>query len=247
MAGPGKYYLAGFEGQRNTGPMSTTNCAAASGAMLADQATLGIKNPGVAWFRQQTDDYEGGLRAGQVAAVLEEMGIEVRLYDHRDNLKWDKLRTFLNRGWFASVAGDYDVLPPELQGADYDGFHSTVYHQRFQSNQRVGDPLLENWRKWNNALARKYVQKFDKQTSGGIHAIVIVPKFARLRSQAEVVPVREQPEKDARVIARMSGSDKLVTGGTVKGDNVVGHDRWRKVWVPHVGTGYVHYSVTWQS
>ena len=56
-----KYYLAGFEKQGTGSALGWKNCGAASGAMLADQATLGLKNPSSDAFRKATNDFEGGL------------------------------------------------------------------------------------------------------------------------------------------------------------------------------------------
>lgn len=242
-----RFYLAGHEEQRNTGTMASTNCAAASGAMLADQGTLGIKDPGVAYFRKLTDDTEGGLRMGQVASVLEDdLKIPVRLYDHSDNLKWDKLKRYLNKGWFAVVAGDYDVLPPNLQGADYDGFHAVVYHQRFKTVQRVGDPLMTKWLTWSHELAYQYVKKFDKQTQGGIHACVLEVQYTVLRDGIVEAEVVDAPSRDAKVLTTIKSGKKLVTGGIVKGDKVAGLDKWRRVWVPSAASfGYIHWTQSW--
>ena len=243
-----KYYLAAHEEQRGTGQYATTNCAAASGAMLVDQATLGIRNPGVGYFRKLTDDTEGGLQMGQVASVLEEdFGLEVRLYDYDDNLKWSRLVRYLNHGCFAVVAGDYDVLPPKLQGADYDGFHAVMYHQRFVKNQRVGDPLLKRWVKWPNELAYKYVMKFDRQVDGGIHAAIMIPQYAKLRSGVLKAAIRAEPSKGSEAIATMTSVQKIVTGGTVKGEVIAGVKLWRKVWVSSTASfGYIHWTQTWQ-
>lgn len=241
-----RFYLAEHESQRNTGVMARTNCAAASGAMLADQWSLGLKDPGVAWFRKQTDDFEGGLRMEQVAGVLEELGVTVRLYDHRDNLKWSKLRSYLERGWFAVVAGDYDVLPPGQQGTDYDGDHAVVYHQAFKESQRVGDPLRAGWVAWPKELAYQYVAKFDRQTTGGIYATVMVPRYAILRDTVVEAELLARPEKDAPVIGTLKQGHKLVTGGVEKGDVIAGNDRWRRVWVPSASrVGYIHWAVSW--
>jgi len=241
-----KFYLGPHKEQRRTGPMSTTNCAAASGAMLANQATLGIKNPTVQWFRKQTGDDKGGLMMHQVAAVLDEMGIDVHLYDYRDNLKWARLRQMISRGAFAIVAGDYDVIPDEFRGADYDGFHAVMYHQRFDKNQRTGDPLLKGWVKWPNWLAAKYVKKFDAQTQGGIHAVVMVQHFAYLRTEVEKAVIRAEPDNASAKIGTMTTGTRLITGGTVKGEAVAGVNRWRKVWVPGKDSvGYVHWTVAW--
>lgn len=242
-----RFYLAKHKEQRNTGPMSTTNCAAASGAMLDDQATLGIHNPSVRWWRKQTDDFKGGLRMEQVAAVLEDRGIKVHLFDHRDNLKWWRLKQYLAAGRFAVVAGDYDVLPPNLKGALYDDFHAVVYHQLFNVNIRVGDPLQEDWLKWPLGLAEQYVKKFDRQTTGGIYACVMVPEYARLRDGILDAEIVSEPEKDATVVGTIKRKQRLVTGGNVKGDTVAGNNRWRKVWVPGKDStiGYIPWSQTW--
>lgn len=242
-----RFYLAEHESQRNTGPLSSTNCAAASGAMLVDQATLDRKDPRVRKFRNMTGDMVGGLQANAVASAMEEFGIEVRLYDYRDNLKWWKLVKYLERGWFAVVAGDYDLIKGDIRGADFDGFHAVMYHQRFKHNQRVGDPLMDDWVKWPNDLAYKYVAKFDRQTQGGIHAVVMVPQYAMLRSEVIRAEIHEAPSQQSPVIASLGQGNRLVTGGTVKGDEIIGVDRWRKVWVPSTASvGYIHWSVTWK-
>jgi hypothetical protein len=243
-----RFYLAEHEEQRRTGRMASTNCAAASGSMLVDQYHLGLKDPAVGYFRRLTDDLEGGLRMGQIAAVMEEdYGMTVRLYDYRDNLKWPRLKSFLNRGWFAVVAGDYDVIPAALQGADYDGFHAVVYHQRFKRGQRTGDPLKSRWLTWPRELAYRYVAKFDRQTRGGIHAVVMVPQFARLRTGVVEAEVFKKPRKDSDIIATLKDDQRLVTGGIVKGDTIAGVKQWRRVWVSQTASfGYVHWTQTWQ-
>jgi hypothetical protein len=155
---------------------------------------------------------------------------------------------YLNRGCFAVVAGDYDVLPPELQGADYDGFHAVVYHQRFINNQHVGDPLLKRWVKWPHDLAHRYVAKFDRQTDGGIHAAIMVPQYIKLRSGVLKAEIRAHPSKDSEAIATMvKGGKRIVTGGVVKGDKIAGVNLWRKVWVSSTASfGYIHWTQTWQ-
>ena len=240
-----RYYRGAHNEQRRTGPMSTTNCAAASGAWLVDQWTLGLVDPPVRRFRRLTEDTEGGLRMEQIAAVMEsDYGMTVRLYDYRDDLKADRLWRYLSRGWFAVVAGDYDVLPGNLKGADYDGFHAVGYHQRYTANQAVMDPLLDDWVRWPRELAYRYIKRFDRQVAGGIHAAVMVPRYARPRDGILELEVRSQPSKTAPVIATLKAGRKLVTGGTVDGDTVAGVDRWRRVWAGSMG--YVPWSQTWQ-
>lgn len=243
-----RYYLPDHDSQRGTGPLATTNCAAASGAMLVDQGTLGRKKPAVAAFRRETGDLVGGLQMNAVAAAAEEYGIEVRLYDYDDQLKWWRLLRYLDKGWFAVVAGDYDLIRGELRGAEFDGFHAVMYQQHFTHNLRVGDPLQDDWVRWPNDLAYRYVRKFDRQTSGGIHAVVLKPKYARTRSEVKAAEIRPDPGTSQPPIGVLRQGQRLVCGGTVRGSELLGVDRWRKVWVPGVGTfGYVHWSVTWQS
>lgn len=243
-----RWYRAEHEEQRRTGPMSSTNCAAASGSALVDQYFLGTKDPQVRYFRRLTDDMEGGLRMGQIAAVMEDdFGMRVRLYDHDDKLKWDRLVRFLARGWWAVVAGDYDVLPGALQGADYDGFHAVMYHQRYMRNQAVMDPLLTDWVRWDDPLAYRYVAKFDRQTAGGIHAVVMETQYARTRTGILVAEVFAEPRKDSPVLRRLVQGKKLVCGGNVKGDEIAGIDKWRRVWVPETASvGYAHWTQTWK-
>jgi hypothetical protein len=249
-----RYYLAGFEKQLTGASLDSKNCAAASAAMLADQMTLGIRNPTPDWVRKQTGDTEGGLMMNQIAAVLDEMGIDVMLFDHNDKLKWSRLHPMLSRGHFAVVAGDYDVVPEKLNGADYQGFHAVLYQQRFVTNQRVGDPLNDGRRgdvpkgyiKWPNNLAYRYVAKFDKQTTGGIHAVVGVPHYARPRSEVAEAVIRAEPNNDSLIIGTLAKGQQLFTGGTVKGEELKGVNRWRKVWVPAAkSVGYIHWSVSW--
>jgi len=251
-----RYYLPGFEKQLTGTTLGSNNCAAASGAMLIKQATLGIKNPSADWVRRKTGDTEGGLMMNQIASVMDEMGIDVMLFDHNDKLKYKRLARLLRRGAFAVVAGDYDVIPERLNGADYDGFHGVFYHQRFKINQRVGDPLNDGRRgdvpegyvKWPNDIAYRYVRKFDRQTTGGIHAVVMVPYYAKTRSEVIEAEIHSKPSKDSPIIGTLKQGQKIATGGTVKGDEIVGVDRWRKVWVPKAkSTGFVHWSVTYKS
>lgn len=243
-----RFYRAQHEEQRGTGPMSTTNCAAASGSSLVDQYFLGTKDPQVGYFRRLTDDTEGGLRMGQIAAVMEDdFGMRVRLYDYNDRLKWFQLERYIKRGWFGVVAGDYDVLPPRLQGADYDGFHGVMYHQQYTKKQMVMDPLLEDWVGWDNDLAYRYVAKFDRQTSGGIHAVIMEAQYARTRKGVAKAEVFRAPRKDSRIIRHLVKGKKLVCGGNVKGEEIVGVDKWRRVWVPETSQfGYVHWTQTWK-
>jgi len=243
-----RYYLPDHVSQRDTGPLATTNCAAASGVMLVDQGTLGRKKPSVAAFRRETGDLVGGLQMNAVAAAAEDYDIEVRLYDYADSLKWWRLVQYLDKGWFAVVAGDYDVLPASLKGAVYDGYHAVMYQQHFKENLRVGDPLQDDWVKWPNDLAYRYVAKYDRATSGGIHAVVLKPSYARCRTEVKAAQVRRDPSNDHAPIATLRAGKRLVCGGTVRGEEVLGVDRWRKVWVPQMATfGYVHWSVSWTS
>jgi hypothetical protein len=243
-----RFYRGEHEEQRRTGPMSTTNCAAASGAWLVDQYFLGTKDPQVSYFRKLTDDMDGGLRMGQIGAVMEDdFGMDVRVYDFDDHLRWERLAWFLERGMFAVVAGDYDVLPPDLQGADYDGFHATGYHQRYSKNQAVMDPLLDDWTRYDNRLAFRYVAKFDRQVEGGIHAVVMEPQYARLRKGIVKAEVFNHPRKDAKVLRHLVQGKKLVCGGNVKGEEIAGVALWRRVWVPETASfGYVHWTQTWK-
>lgn len=249
-----KFYRAGFEKQGTGTTLAWKNCAAASGAMLADQATLRLKNPSPDAFRKATGDFIGGLNPSQVGSTLEtKYGVPVHVYDWNDGLTWDQLVRFLKRGQFAVVAGDYETLPYALKGdKDFRGDHSTLYHEIVGDKIRVGDPLNDGRRPgipkgyiwWPLSEARQYVMKFSENRPGGIYAVVMDRRLLRARPVTPATNIRATPTRDGRVIGKFGGSSTVVYGGTVTGEAIAGNRTWFRVWWPQTASfGYCHASV----
>lgn len=251
------FYRPAFEKQATGSHLQWTNCAAASGAMLADQATLGITDPEPDRVRALTGDFVGGLTMGAVGTAMERLDIPVTVFDNDDHLRWPTLQRMLRRGRFAVVAGDYDVLPHSLRGdKDYEDYHA-VFYWRQTSFQVVGDPLNDGrapgihkgWIRWPIEVAYAYVRRFDQQTSGGIHAVVMdQPQRVKPRSQIAGAEVRLHPKKDGFLLGVLRDPKLLITGGTVEGEEIRGSKRWFKVWFPPANkVGYIHTSVAYRA
>jgi len=251
------FYRPQFEKQATGSPLQWTNCAAASGAMLADAATLGITDPEPDRVRTLTGDFVGGLTMGAVGTAMERLGVGVTVFDNDDHLRWPVLQQWLKTGRFAVVAGDYDVIPKRLRGdKDYEDYHAVLYWRQ-TSVQVVGDPLNDGraqdipkgYIRWPVDVAYAYVRRFDQQTTGGIHACVMdPPQKVKPRSQVAGAEVRLHPQKDAFLVGVLKDPKRLITGGTVDGDELRGSKRWFKVWWPADGgrLGYVHSSVVFR-
>jgi hypothetical protein len=252
----GKFYKPTFEKQATGSDLEWFNCGAASGAMLADQATLGIKDPTPDRFRKKTGDKSGGLHMSAIGNGLEAFGIDAIVFDNDDRLKFPKLVQRVQLGQHAVIAGDYEVLPPELRGdKDYEGNHSVFLWRVFQNECVIGDPLNDGrrpnipkgWIRWPNEVLYDYVKRFDQQVTGGIHACFMRRSFVKPRSQVMEAKIRLEPEKFAPVIGTLTYGKRLVTGGTIVGEVILGQERWFKVWYPPAGIGYIHTSMAYRA
>jgi len=245
-----RFYLPRFEKQLTGSPLASTNCGAASGAMLVDQATLGLKDPSPEMFRRQTGDMEGGLLIGGITTAMEYFGVPVTSYDWEDQLDWPALLSMLKAGRFAAVSGDYDALPLKYRGdKDFEGRHSVMYQAVTAKGVRVGDPLNDGryagipkgWQIWPTEVARDYVLRFTQPLTGGIYAVVMQKRQVEVRTIANV---RIHPARDAFILTTLREGKRLTYGGTEQGQAVAGNRTWFKVWVPSAEkVGYVHSSV----
>ena len=245
-----RFYLPHFEKQLTGSPLQSTNCGAASGAMLTDQATLGLKDPTPEHFRRLTGDMEGGLTISGITNAMERLGVPVESFDFTDALHWPGLLSMLKAGRFAVVSGDYDSLPQNLKGdKDFKGLHSVMYQAVQPDKVRVGDPLNDGrrpgipkgWITWPIYEAEQYVERFANQFSGGIYAVVMRIQKVEARVKANV---RLHPDRTAFVIATIAGRQRLTTGGTEQGEAIGGNKTWFRVWAPSASqVGYVHSSV----
>ena len=248
-----RYYLPHFEKQLTGSYLASTNCGAASGAMLVDQATLGLKDPSPEMFRRQTGDMEGGLMLGAIQTAMEYFGVPVTTYDYTDDLRWEELLSMLKSGRFAVVSGDYDALPPKYRGdKDFLGNHSVMYQAVTASGIRVGDPLNDGrrpgipkgWQVWPTSVARDYVMRFSQPFPGGVYAVVMQKRQVEVRVIANV---RLHPDRNAFILATLKGGKRLTYGGTVKGQPINGNRTWFQVWVPGAEkVGYTHSSVVYR-
>lgn len=249
-----KFYRAEFEKQGTGSTLAWKNCSAASGAMLADQASLKLKDPEPDAFRRATGDFSGGLMISQVGDTLEQdYGIGNTVYDASDGYTFDLLVADLKRGKFAVVNGDYDVVPDRLSGdKNFTGLHGEFWHRVTTTGIIVGDPLCDGRRpgipngyvEYPFPVAREYVNKFDRQVPGnGIHACVMDLK--RIKARANITTnVRKAASRSSAILGRISGTTTLVWGGTVQGESVAGNRTWYKVWFPKTSSfGYCHSSV----
>lgn len=254
----GIYYRPTFEKQATGSRLQWVNCAAASGAMLTDRATLGIKDPTVDRFRKKTNDKIGGLHMSAVGDALEEFGVDAIVWDNDDRLKFDRVEKMAKRGQSLVIAGDYETLPYRLRGdKDYKGDHSVFLFRMFKNESIIGDPLNDGrranipkgWITWPNSEVYQYVKRFDLQTTGGIHAATARLQWVRPRSQVRQADVRSKPEKNAPIIGQLEWGKKLNTGGTVVGEMIRDQRRWFKVWWPKGGgqIGYIHASVVYRA
>ena len=251
------FYRPTFEKQGTGSALGWKNCGAASGAMLTDRSTLDLKDPSPDAFRTATGDFEGGLMIAQVGTALTKYGVPHTVYDASDGYTFDALVADLKRGKGAVVNGDYDVVPKALAGSDtFDGFHSEYWHQVVATGIVVGDPLNDGRRLASGrvvpkgyvvyplAVARAYVEKFDRQVPGtGIHAAVM--DLRRLRSRGTyAVNVRAAASTSSAILGRIRGTTTLAWGGTVLGQSVAGNRTWYRVWHPATSRiAYVHASV----
>lgn len=244
------YYLPHFEKQLTGSVLDNTNCGAASGAMLIDQATLGDTDPTPEQFRRQTGDLSGGLHVGNIATACEEFGIPVTAFDSSDDLGWFSLRRMLLAGRFAVVAGDYDVLPIGLRGdKDFEGWHS-VFFQAINLSRtkiRVGDPLNDGrrpgipdgWIEWPIDIARDYVERFGNQTGGGIQCVVMDRREVEVRAGGADVYLH--PRFDATRIGTYQAKKRFAYGSVIKSEPRLGNRNWFSVWVPKSNkVGYIH-------
>lgn len=252
-----RFYRGEFEDQLTGSHLEAFNCAAASGAMLADQATLGIVDPPPDRVRALTGDFEAGLTQASIGKALERLHVDVKVYDDSDHLRVPELVRLIKSGHFAVIAGDYGALPPKYQGASgFNGDHSVFAHAIHEGKNAtisIGDPLNDGRRpgvpkgyiQWPLDVMRQYVRAFDEHTPGGIHATVMEVKQIKNRTQVAGADVRAQPRTDARVIGILPKGRKLVTGGQVDGQSIRANDRWFKVWWPgrESHLGYIHSSV----
>lgn len=247
------FYRARFEKQNTGSTLGWKNCAAASGAMLSDQATLGLKDPTPDQFRRMTGDFEGGLAIHQVGNVLDALGVNATIYNGSDGYTWDKMLADLKVGKFMVVNGNYSVLPANLRGdKDFEGNHSVFYHRVTATTVTVGDPLNDGRRpgipngyiEWPLSVARAYVEAFDKIAPGAsLHAAVMDRQRVRARTGV-TANIRSASTRSSVIIGRISGTTTLVWGATVKGESIGGNEVWFRVW--HPGTskvGFVHSSV----
>lgn len=252
----GRFYRPAFEKQEGSGDLEWFNCAAASGAMLTDRATLGIKDPSVERFRKKTGDLVAGLHMSAVGNALEAFGVDAVVFDNDDHLRFDRLAQMVRRGQSAVIAGDYEVLPSKYKGdKDYRGDHSVLFWRMYANESVIGDPLNDGrapgihlgWMRWPNEIVRLYVKRFDQHTTGGIHAATFRQQFVKARSQVRLADIRLRPEKDAFLLGYLEYGKRLNTGGTVVGESIRGQERWHKVWLPTKGIGYIHTSVAFRA
>lgn len=251
------YYRPDFEEQATGSTLQWKNCAAASGAMLTDRATLGIKDPTPDRFRKKTGDAVGGLHMSAVGDALEEFGVDAIVWDNDDRLRWPRVEKMAKRGQSLVIAGDYEVLPWRLRGdKDYRGNHSVFLFRMYSRASIIGDPLNdgrrdnipEGWIVWPNEVVYEYVKRFDEQVTGGIHAATARLQYVKPRSQMRQVDIRSKPEKNAPIIGSLEWGKKLNTGGTVVGEEVRDQVRWFKVWYPPADrTGFIHASVVFRA
>ena len=253
------FYRAGFEKQGTGSALGWKNCGAASGAMLADQATLGLKNPTPDAFRKLTGDYSGGLFIGTVGHVLEaHYGVGVTVYDASDGYTFEALVADLKRGRFAVVNGDYDVVPDSLSGQpSFNGLHAEFWHQWTTTGIVVGDPLCDGrmlstghrapkgYVKYPLSVAREYVNKYDREVPGtGIHAAVMDLKLLKARPVSPATNIRSAPTRTSSVIGAFGGTSTIVWGGTVVGEKIGNNGIWYRVWCRSASEiGYCHSSV----
>jgi hypothetical protein len=255
------FYRAKFEKQLTGSSMGGSNCGAASGAMLADQSSLGLKNPTPDQFRRNTGDWSGGLIISLIGSTLEQdYGIPVHVYDASDGYTFEDLLIHLKRGRFAVVNGDYGTVPTRLTGSDtFNELHSEFWHQYSPTKGiLVGDPLNDGRKlAWSGRVvpkgyvwypidvARKYVNSFDRQVPGvGIHACVMDLKRLRARPVSPETNIRESPERGSTVIGKFGGTQTVAWGGVVRGQSIAGNTVWYRVWCPSASKiGYCHSSV----
>jgi len=251
----GKFYKPSFEKQLTGSDLASFNCAAASGAMLTDRATLGIKDPSPDRFRRKTGDDKGGLYMGAVGNALEAFGVDAIVWDADDHLRWKRVKTMAQRGQSLVIAGDYEEIPLKLRGdKDFRDDHSVFLYRMFTKVSIIGDPLNDGrrpgipdgWVQWPNEVVYAYVRRFDLQTQGGIHAATARLDWVKPRSQVRAADVRTKPEKDAPIIGQLEWGKRLNTGGTVVGETIRGQERWFKVWMKSQ-IGYIHSSVVYKA
>lgn len=251
------FYLTDFEKQLTGTVLASSNCGAASGAMLVGQGTLGALDPGADAFRRNTGDYTGGLFIGTIGNTCEvDYKVGVTVFDGMDGLTWAKLLAYLKAGRFAVVNGDYDQVPLALRGdKDFTGLHSVMYHQVNSAGTmvRVGDPLNDGrrpgipkgWVWWPISVAKNYVEKYDREVPGtGLHAAVLDRKRLRARPVAPATNIRSAPSMTSSIIGKFGGTQTVIWGVKVVGQKVGNSTIWYRVWCPTAArVGFCHSSV----
>jgi hypothetical protein len=247
------FYRATFEKQGTGSALAWKNCASASGAMLADQATLGGKDPSPDFFRRLTGDTEGGLTVAQVGTTLQGLGVHTTVYDGSDGYLWPSMVADLKRGKFMVASGDYSAIPYDLRGdKTFTASHAVFFHAMTATGITVGDPLNDGRRAgipkgyvvWPIAVAREFVERLDQRVPGSsLHACVM--DLSRIKARPGIkANVRLNATRLAPSIGAISGSHALVTGGTVRGESIGGNAVWYRVWAPGSSKiGYCHSSV----
>jgi hypothetical protein len=253
MATP--FYRAGFEKQLTGSALGGQNCAAAAGAMLCDQATLGLKNPTPDAFRRATGDSSGGLNVGQIGSTMAaKYGIHTTVYDGSDGYSFDEMVAHLKQGRFMVASGDYDQVPASLKGdKGFGGFHSVFFHAWSSTGITVGDGLCDGRRpgipkgyvKWPISVARNFVDKLDHQVPGNsLYACVMDLKRLKARPVTPATNIRAAASNAAAIIDKFGGAQTVVWGGTVTGQSIGGNSTWYRVWSPNAAKiGYCHSSV----
>jgi hypothetical protein len=252
------FYRAGFEEQLTGSALGPVNCNSASGAMLADEATLGLQNPTPDQFRRNTGDTSGGMPIATIGETLEHhYGVGVTVYDASDGYTFDKLVLALKRGQHAIVNGDYAVVPHSLAGSKtFDGYHSEYWHSWTAKGIVVADPLCDGrplpgggrapkgYVLYPLAIARKFVEQFDHEVVGrSIHCAIMDLKRLKPRSGG-TTNIRVLATRKSAILGTFRGTQTLVWGGTVKGESIGGNNVWYRVWFPaKAKLAYVHSSV----
>jgi hypothetical protein len=248
------FYRTPFKKQITGSALGPSNCNMAAAAMLANQATLGFKNPSPDGLRTLSGDTVGGTTIQQAASVLLKVGVKTEMYSSGDGFMFADLVGNLKKGRFAIVHGDYDQVPYRLDGSPgFNGLHSEFWHRVTPDGSGiiVGDPLNDGRRAgipngfvtYPMSVARNYVQKFDAQIPGvGLH--VALMDLQRVRSRGGAVNIRASATRASTILGTFSGTSTLVWGWAVNGESIGGNSVWYRVWYPAKSRiAYVHSSV----
>jgi hypothetical protein len=193
-----------FVKQLDGSAFQSSNCVAATGAMLVDRASGGAIEESGAQVRVQTGDTSGGLGYDQLRWVAGRFWDEV--WNFEPSLPWaDLVSRARDRG--VGLCGSYSVLvgtPHDACRGLFRGNHSVALAEQTADGWIVGDPMADGrysgcpkgFQEWPDALVRRFAASFVTGISG---PVVGAGRAYSIFASADPVPYypNEPQESDA--------------------------------------------------